>query len=795
MPDEGWPLLHIESLMATGRYATAKEVLEKALEKFPNALRLRFTGIEVMRMNNDAVRASVLREEIDRLGGSRAWAYRLPEERVTLARAALLLGADPKRVLEVILDPVKKEAPDFRGTHIASGELALDKNDFALAARTFAKAAKKFPDDPDIQFGLARAFAPSDAEATTDAVAKTLELNPNHVGARLLLAGHQIDSEAYDEAAKTLDSALAINPANPGAHALRAVLANLRSDENAEREARDAALKPWPKNPAVPHLIGTRLSAKYRFAEGAKLQRQAIEWDPAFLPAKAQLAQDLLRLGDDEAGWALADEVQKADPYDVVAYNLVTLRDAIAHFRTLKSAHFTVKMDPREADIYGAEVLTLLESAHDTLTKKYGVTLKERTIVEIFPDQKDFAIRTFGLPGGAGYLGVCFGRVITANSPAARPGGSANWQAVLWHEFGHVVTLTMTRNKMPRWLSEGISVYEERQRRGNWGEQMSPRYRRMILGEDLTPVSQLSAAFLRPKTPAHLQFAYYEASLVVQWLVEKWGLGKLRALLADLGRGVAVNTALSTRFEPIAKLDADFAEYARARAKATGPKLDWTEPTPAELRSPQRLDDWIAANPDNFTSLSEKAGKHFDAREWEAAKAPLRRLIALYPDQHEADSAYAMMARAHRELGETKEEEAMLGKVVELCADAADAAARLMEIAAARKDWKTVLANAAHFNAVNPLAPTPHRFAAEAAEALGDKPAAIASYKALLALDPLDPAEMHFRLALLLHATGKPEAKRHVLLALEEAPRFRPALELLLEISAARIPASTPQKR
>ena len=79
-------------------------------------------------------------------------------------------------------------------------------------------------------------------------------------------------------------------------------------------------------------------------------------------------------------------------------------------------------MDPREADIYGADVLALLERAHATLTKKYGLTLDEQTIVEIFPDQKDFAIRTFGLPGGAGYLGVCFGRVITANSPAARAG-------------------------------------------------------------------------------------------------------------------------------------------------------------------------------------------------------------------------------------------------------------------------------------------------------------------------------------------------------------------------------------
>ncbi|MEI9893705.1 MAG: hypothetical protein WDN28_07340 [Chthoniobacter sp.] len=36
----------------------------------------------------------------------------------------------------------------------------------------------------------------------------------------------------------------------------------------------------------------------------------------------------------------------------------------------MSSAHFNVKMDPHEAQIYGPNVLSLLERAHDTLTKK-----------------------------------------------------------------------------------------------------------------------------------------------------------------------------------------------------------------------------------------------------------------------------------------------------------------------------------------------------------------------------------------------------------------------------------------
>ena len=778
-----WPLLLSEALTQTGRYVDARETLAAAVQRSPRDLPLRLAFYYAERNAGGDEQAEKQLEELDRLGSTREWAYRAPAERVALGRVALLVGADPKRVLELFFDPVRKAQPDLRDSYLASGELALQKNDFALAAKTFAAATKKFPKDADAWFGLAQAYAPSDAEATVEAIRETLKQNPNHVGAWLLLADHHIDSESYAEAETALETALKTNPNRPEAHAYRAVLANLRADAKGMQQARAAALKIWKRNPAVPHLIGRKISQKYRFAEGAAFQREALKFDPKFLPAKAQLANDLLRLGKDEEGWKLAEEVHNADPYDVVAYNLVTLRDSVAHYRTLKSEHFTVRMEPKEADIYGDEVLALLERAYQTLTKKYGLPLRERTTVEMFADQKDFAIRTFGLPGGSGYLGVCFGNVITANSPATRPGSPSNWASMLWHEFAHVVTLTLTNNKMPRWLSEGISVYEERQARGSWGERMSPRYRAMILGEDLTPVSELSGAFLKPKTPAHLGFAYYESSLVVEWLIERWGLEKMKRLFADLASGVEINAALASHFAPLAKLDEEFAEHARTLAKGTGPKLDWKKPGPAELADEQAIKRFAAENPNNYEALREQAAAALKAREWKAAKAPLQKLIELYPNQHEANSAYAMLARAHRELGETAEELAVLTKLADLSDSAVDAYERLMELHTERKEWAKVLEYAERFNAVDPLRPVPHRFEAEASEAMGRAPAAITAYRTLFQLGPSDPAEVHFRLARLLHETGDSAAKKHVLMALEEAPRFRDAHELLLEIS------------
>jgi hypothetical protein len=62
----------------------------------------------------------------------------------------------------------------------------------------------------------------------------------------------------------------------------------------------------------------------------------------------------------------------------------------------------------------------------------------------------------------------------------------------------------------------------------------------------------------------------------------------------------------------------------------------------------------------------------------------------------------------------------------------------------------------------------------------------VGSYRALLVLDPTDPADLHLELARVLRSQGRvSEAKRHVLQALEEAPRFREAQRELLSLAGA----------
>src|SRR5260221_2333696 len=253
-PEEAaWPQLQAEALNAVGRYQEARAVLEPAIEHSSNSLQLRLAAYETLRRLGAADDAAKHFTELDRLANNREWTYRSPEDRAALARAKLLTGTDPKKVLDQILDPLRKSQPDFRDSYLVSGDLALSKNDFALAAKIFDAALKKFPEDPDVWFGLARAYVTGDTEAAENALDQTLKFNPHHLAARLLIADQFIDAESYDVAAKELAKALEINPRLAEAHAYRAVIAHLQSDLKTEAGARAEALKLWPSNPAVPH--------------------------------------------------------------------------------------------------------------------------------------------------------------------------------------------------------------------------------------------------------------------------------------------------------------------------------------------------------------------------------------------------------------------------------------------------------------------------------------------------------------------------------------------------------------
>ncbi|TWT94274.1 tetratricopeptide repeat protein [Neorhodopirellula pilleata] len=789
---ERWPVLLIECQLTTGKYADALQTYRDAITRYSSSIVLRRLGLDVLRLNGLLEDADVAELQLQAVLQRSLLGYISRDNMVAAGRYLADKGEDARKILELFYDRVRDRDPDYLEAYLATAELAIEKGDDSVAAKTLSDAAKLGESDPRIDWLLAKSLLSSDLAAAIEALNRALKINPRLPQAQQMLAELAIDGERYDEAEDAITEMLKVNLHDQKAWALLAVLAHIRGDYEIEKLMRAAALSTWEKNPHVDHLIGKKLSRKYRFAEAAEYQNRALEMEPKYSAAILALSQDLLRLGDEAVGWELANEVVELDPYNVVAYNLLTLKDEIDGYVILEQDGIRVRMERVEANVYGEVVLKLLSEAKATLCEKYKVNLTNTISVEIYPRQSDFAIRTFGLPGGAGYLGVCFGRVITANSPASQGERPANWRSVLWHELCHTVTLEKTRNRMPRWLSEGISVYEERLRDPTWGESMTPTYRQMLLNEQRTPVSDLSASFLNPASPMHLQFAYYHSSLVIEFIVDRYSMDALLAILDDLAAGLLINDALTRHVGSLAKLDQQFDEFAIEVANDLGPVMKWDREDLPESTDLATWRGWLRMHPTNYWGLRRHAELAIAKKEFAEAKRSLQTIELLGGMTNERNGPMEWMATIEQEIGDKESRRQVLSGILRRSSDALALMTDMIAMDLEEERWESVVDLADQAIGVQPLRIELHDAMATAAMKSGQPDRAIAALESMTALKPLDPIAHDYRLAQAHHLAGEESAaKRHVLRALEQAPRYRDALQLLLEIvQADGVPAA-----
>ena len=780
-----WRILRFKALREMGHIEQALEESGKALVVFPGQFEILLLRHDLAKMLGKTDVAAASLQSINEAAKSKAAKDRSAMESVVLGRAALVLGADAQKVIAQYFKVAQGKDAKLEAAYLAEGNLALDKDDEKHAADVFRAGLKAHGETADLRFGLAKAFKSSDREKAVENLKQALELNPHHAAAHLLRAELLIGGEKFIEAAAAIQQVLDSDGQQPQAWSLRAVVTYLfLADPKKMEEARQEALKRWNRNPEVDHTIGRCLSRAYRFAESAAHQRQALEFDPKYLPAKMQLCHDLLRLGEEAEAWKLAEVIRKEDGYNIQAHNLALLEKEMNVYVTQTFPDFILKMPKRDWPIYGERALTLLRDAKTVLSAKYGADLQRPVLVEFFGVQQDFAIRTFGALGGQGMLGVCFGTVVTMNSPGSLAHGRNNWESTLWHEFCHVITLTVTKNRMPRWLSEGISVYEERQRDPAWGMSMDERFREMVLDDEtLTPMSRLSGAFMAPKTQDHLMFAYYESSQVVEFLMERFGREKLQGILRDLAAGKRINEAITANVGGIDAIEKEFTLYITAKAKSFGALADWKEPKPEELNpfDAGSFTEFLKQHPNNLWALRKEVEARVQAKKWAEVLPLADKLIELLPDSFDADSGYSLKVQALRQLQRTAEELTVLRQIAEKSSSAQSAFLRLIELEVAAQHWPEVRANAKRATALNPFLVTPQKALADACAALNEIPEAIAAYERVLVLDPSGGAPIHFKLAGLMRASDAGKAKQHLLDSLALAPRNREGLTMLRE--------------
>ncbi|HWO01820.1 MAG TPA: tetratricopeptide repeat protein, partial [Blastocatellia bacterium] len=525
-----------------------------------------------------------------------------------------------------------------------------------------------------------------------------------------------------------------------------------------------------------------------RYADAVDFGNRAVALSPRLWSARTQLGIQLLRVGRITEGRAELERAFAGDPYNLWAKNTLDLLDSMKDFVETVRGPFLVKSAPAESDAFAVYAADLLEEANKKLTAKYRFTPRAPIQVEVFPNHEDFAVRSLGLPG-LGALGVCFGQVIAMDSPSARDKGEFNWGSTLWHEFTHVITLQITDHRIPRWFSEGLSVYEERRARKGWGEDWSLDKLKAVNDGRFVKIDDLDGAFTRPKSPDGVGLAYFQASQVCEFVEEKFGFDAILRMLAMYKEGARTADVLRNALKLTSTdFDTSFAEFVKSKTagylEAVGSGLSRK---PGEAPAPKdALLEIIKTRPNDYFAHLRLGTAYKNDGDADRAIEHLKRAVELFPFYSANGNPYELMADIYESRGQKQEAAAALEALTRVNETNAGALVKLARLRLELKDTKSAVEALKQSFYAQPFDASLHKLAGDAYLELGNTSEAIREFRVEIALSPADLAEAHFDLARALEAAGnRTEARREVVRALEIAPGFEKAQELLLKLRAS----------
>lgn len=689
----------------------------------------------------------------------------------------------------VRIDPMNHEA------QVLWGDLFMEKFNNPDAERSYGEVLENNRRYVPALLGMARISEP---EMTLQRI---LDINPAYAPALEEFGYLLIQNNRVEEGTRFLQEALSINPQSVRALAILAAQDALHERMDAY-QAREKQINDFSPDNAVFYTdIGEIFGNNYRFTEAVEYARKAIAADPTYWRGHTILGSNLVRLGLEEEGKRHLELAFANDPFNVLTSNLLQVFDTLEGYATLESEHFRVNMSPRDAEILWPYFEPLLEESWDTLTEKYGFEPEVPVLIQVFENSEDFAVRSVGLPDIGPLVGICFGKVVTLISPDTL---SANWQEILWHELVHVFTLQMTNNRMPRWLSEGISVWEEHEARPEWGRRQGLDLVRAARDNKLLPVAELNSGFSNASSSADLGFAYFQSYLVVDYIASEFGFESLRNLVQEYAYIREEEEMFQNVFDQSMEVfNQGFMAWIDRRVEEINVYVHH-EDSPdegaghghgvrenssavlAELYNnaslKQHMRQRIQTEPRDFQAHLQLGIVLFKEENYQEAEVHLKTAHELLPDYSGYPSPPLVLSQLYDAQGQEAASQEQLEILLQNQQHDYESALALANITLADENLEQAAYYVQRALAVDPYRLDVHRVAAELASRMTDTGGAVREHEILVRLDRTDPVVARTDLARAYLNNGQAaDARYSVLRALEIAPSYRQAQQVLLE--------------
>ncbi len=671
---------------------------------------------------------------------------------------------------------------------LAVGELFLDKYNSADAQAAFEEVLASNPSNARALLGEAKRRIFDSQPGVDSLITRALAVDPNFVEARVQRAQLLLEIEEPALSQKEAQLALAVNPASSDALAVLAAARYVTGDTKGYEEARQRALALNPANAEFYVAMSSAASRIRLYAVAASFALQGIAADPKSWEAHGLLGMNLLRLGKIAEGRQALEASFTGDPYNIWIKNTLDLLDTFGNYDDVTEGKFDTMIEKSESALFSIYLRDLAERAYSTFQQHYQFSPAPPIRIEVYKSHADFSVRTVGL-AGLGALGVSFGTTLAFDSPAAKDAGPFNWGSTVWHELAHTFTLGLTDQHVPRWFSEGLSVYEEHHARPGWGSNVSVEFLDAFAAGKLVPVSRMNDGFMRPAYPEQVILSYHQASVVCDLIARDYGEKAILQMLLEYKAGRTTPEVFQKvlGMDPKAfdkKFDAYMHErYAGPLAALKDSLKAGTETPAAELLAQAN------ASPHSYRIQMLAAVVLAKAGQTDTALTLLERARALFPEYGGGDGPYAGLAQLYAAKGDSKKAADALSQYV--LHNETDYAAHL-ELARLRTASGDSAGAADALDRalyINPYDIALHQQLAGLYRGLGDKAKTVRERRAVVALGPADKSEAYYQLALAYHDAADDMAARKALLrSLEEAPNYSRAQELLLQIIDGKKP-------
>ena len=196
------------------------------------------------------------------------------------------------------------------------------------------------------------------------------------------------------------------------------------------------------------------------------------------------------------------------------------------HHVNENTTHFKVSFDGYAHGHLSRKVIDILEDAYRTIGKEMDYFPPEPVPVVLYVNRDFYDITQS--PQWSG--GIFDGKIrIPIRGVESR---EEELRKVLFHEYTHAVVYSLTP-LCPLWINEGLAEYFST----NSGKRIG----------QLLPLTSLEASFsgLRPE---NIRTAYWESYSAVSYLIERYGLHRIKRFLLALPKGRDLNQAFEDAF-------------------------------------------------------------------------------------------------------------------------------------------------------------------------------------------------------------------------------------------------------